>query len=162
MPGLEPEVADAARQLTDQLFLFEQRADCRVVRAPRGVAHRAGKGIDRVPGRTARRQSARERDIGLRERRMDWRVTILTRRVHVRAGINQQARRLVVSRPDRRVQRRIAAARASERSDLSGPGPAGLTGQVRQEVLKVHEELLLLEHNDVVGRLTLGVGALAR
>ena len=47
--GLESEVTNPAGQLADQLFLFEQGAHRRIVGAPRRVANRTGKRVDRVP-----------------------------------------------------------------------------------------------------------------
>ena len=70
VPGLEPEVTDAAWQLADQLFLFEQRADCRVVRASCGARTEQAKALTASQD-ARRRQPARERDIRLRQGRMD-------------------------------------------------------------------------------------------
>ena len=69
---------------------------------------------------------------------MNRRIAILSRGVHVRASQYQLAGGLIVPRPDCRMQRCIAAACAGERSHLFGVGPAGLAGQVGEEVLKVH------------------------
>ena len=120
MPGLEPEVADPAGQLADQLFLFEERAHRRIVGAARRVPDRAGKLVDGFPRGAARRQPAGERHVRLRERGVNRRVAILAGRVDVRSRVYQLPGRLIVSSPDRGVQRRVAVAGARQRSHRSG------------------------------------------